>query len=231
MVDVRVLCTKCSAQNIFSEYAEKSVIVCRECGSSLEGLAPMPDRRVSEGLAPIPDRRVSKSALNFKTPPLHSSSPAQDVPVASRGTSSTDLRKTRGSRRWVGVLVFLVLATILVGAQWKLSVYSDIEPLYMPGRYAVVGLVFFMILMEAFRDGTTVGILCLLLPFYIIYYAITRIESYWRQGVFLAVVVMLGAEMYFLPEQSMLSHLREWATVQVERVGQSIHRAGDAPIE
>jgi hypothetical protein len=153
----------------------------------------------------------------------------QDVPTAGRSIPTYDSRKIQGSRPWLGLLVFLVLAALLIAPQT--GAFPATVKIYESGRYAVAGVAFFMVLMEAFRFGAFSGFLCLLVPFYAVFYAATRIESHWRKGIFFAVLAMFAGEMYFMRDRAMLTQLGDWANGRIDAIGQGIQRAGDAPME
>jgi hypothetical protein len=72
--------------------------------------------------------------------------------------------------------------------------------------------------------------LCLLVPLYLVWYAITRVESYWRQALVLSALALLIAEYAWLRERSVITITSEVVHRFIEYVGASIRRAGEAGV-
>jgi len=162
---------------------------------------------------------------------------ASVLPSSSRdnGPSSTinDVHKVRGKAkgqaRWLGWLLFVVLAGLLVGAQYYVQQNSHYLGLYQKISWSVYGLIYLIVLMFAAEDSYLQAILCALVPCYVIFYAFTRMESNALRGTFLAVVVSIGAEIYYLHDQALLLLLQKQLNLFIENVGKLIQDAGKSP--
>ena len=100
---------------------------------------------------------------------------------------------------------------------------------YEKGRSLAVGLSMLLVLIVAFYDGTLQGVLSLLLPFYILYYAIVRMEFNLIRGIFLGVCVALVFEVHVLPTRSLLLATQGGFERMITRVNELIQRAGEPP--
>ncbi|MDZ4198994.1 MAG: hypothetical protein U1E27_06890 [Kiritimatiellia bacterium] len=228
MADIRMICPMCSTGNVFSEYSDESARVCRQCGLSLHSALTGGQSQEPSAVQPLRVREQTRK----KPPPIPATAAvdhADPIPTAGRAAPLPGADRSRGMGRWGLLLSLLGFSGLLIGAQ-ALSAFSPpIESAYLNGRYGAVALGALLILVEAFRDSAGQGFLCLLAPFYILYYGLTRVQSYWRQGLTLALLAMIVSELHFIPKRAMIHELGDWTSAQVDGVGRSIQRAGDAP--
>ena len=97
-------------------------------------------------------------------------------------------------------------------------------------RLGIVPVVWIWTMVLAFREGYLPGFLCLLLPPYLLYYAFSRVESYPLRGTFFAVVLALGAEVYFMPDNAWALMAQDW-TRRLADGGQGLIKdAGESPV-
>lgn len=218
MADIQVTCGECSAANVFSEYSDPASRTCRHCGRPLETRAE--ENPEHGGL------RV-RGRTRRDPPPLPAETPPCDVPVAGRAPPVSGKGRAGGIGRWGFLLSLLFFSALLVAPQAFLARYPALEPVYLPGRFAALAAVALMILVDAFRDSAAQGLLCLFAPLYVVYYSLSRVESYWRQGIVVAVLLMIGAELFFLPERAMVTGFRDWTSDRIESVSRAIRWAGD----
>jgi hypothetical protein len=97
------------------------------------------------------------------------------------------------------------------------------------GRLILFLAIHLVVILVAFDDGLLQGFLCLLVPFYIVYYAFTRLESLPLRGAFLAVYVWLLAELYFLPRHSFIQMVQTAFTTQASNVSGLIQGLSKEP--
>ncbi len=136
----------------------------------------------------------------------------------------------RHSSPVLGWLIFILLTAVVIGAQFVYMRMEEYRDAYRVFRLVYLGLACLMVLYDAFRDSMARGLMCMFIPFYIFFYAITRVDSYWRQGVFVSSVVMLGMEMVFLPKEALLTLAEVQVNAFIRNVAGMIERAGDAPM-
>ena len=195
----------------------------------------MPERvQESEPLKIRLQERESKTGLTGKEMDVDVLARA----VAARETDSvlgevhkarTQVKKSTGIWLW---LILLLVGGGLVG--WQYAVAEGVGPAWLADGYGmaravVAGLAAVLVLVVAFYEGWVQGVLCLLLPFYILYYAIVRMEFNMVRGLFLGVCVAIAVEVRLLPDESLLLSAQGRFDQFVASVNQKIKRAGEPP--
>ena len=231
MADILVKCRKCGRENKVSEYAAAGAVACPSCGTPLEfesaavKQARLQVRRIDGGRGEtLTGSEVDRLKPTGETLTLPQSAPSMTEVYE-------DVHKVRQKTHvpyaiwnWIA---FVAVAGILVGAQWYTTVVNLAWfNFYFWGRYAVWGVVLLLVLMVAFEDGTGQGLLCLFAPLYILYYALVRVEYYWLRGMFMAVIVGMGAELYYLEDKAALTVAQHHVNEFINGVGTQIERVG-----
>lgn len=233
MADIQVKCRKCRRETKVSEYAVSGEVKCPGCGTPLEFTSQSTQtarlrlkredtatngRPAGAGLKPSTAAEATAERTAPKLDVL------QDVHKARQ-----KVKRPLAIWNW---LAFLALAGALIGAEYFVTVINrSFMPYYLMGRWGIWGFVALLVLIVAFEDGTAQGLLCLFVPLYIVYYALVRLEYYWLRGLFLAVLVGIGMELYYLPNQSAVVLVQNKVNEFVLGVGKQIERAGESPIE
>lgn len=230
MADISVQCSECGRATVVSEFAAPETLRCPGCGRPL----PLPPPKTSSELTLRPSEERSKKTLSGTV--LDNNLLARAV--AARETESvlaevhkarTPVKKMSGFGLW---LALLVVGGGLVG--WQYAVARDLGPEflrrgYVTGRNLLATFSALPVLVVAFYDGLTQGLLCLLLPFYIVYYVVVRMEFNVLRGMFLGLCVGLAVETRLLPQQSLLAAAQSGFDNFVISVTRLIHRAGEPP--
>lgn len=125
-----------------------------------------------------------------------------------------------------GIMVFLFVTGLMVGYQWQAARFADFLPFYTWSRNIMVLVAFWLVVADAFQSGLLQAALCVFLPPYTIVYATSRLTSYILRGLFLAALVVLAAELYFIPEESVALALQGVLAGFIESVDGLILRAG-----
>ena len=99
----------------------------------------------------------------------------------------------------VGFTVFgLLLAHQLL--EWEVVSQSDL----LMGRNILLVVFFAVLIIEAFTSDLLQGILCLFFLPYTIFYGIIMCQTGALKGFTIAVVLFLGAEIYFIPDEAIV---------------------------
>ncbi|OQW95300.1 MAG: hypothetical protein BWK77_07730, partial [Verrucomicrobia bacterium A1] len=213
MADIVLICPGCNKETRFSEYAAEESTVCPTCGATIK-------RPATEKSTRLKIRRIEHSEQEARLSGKDAAKPsAQDnaTQVAASASTVTQMRSVLGNVHkartitkgpsviwaWVG---FLLLSGLLVGWQYQFKGDRQLMGYYYWIRNGVGGIFWLMVMITAFEDTMTQGMLCLLLPFYIVYYVFVRLEMYWLRGVFAGVFVGICAEMYFIPNEALLTY-------------------------
>lgn len=219
MADRTVVCKQCGETLKVSEYADTKSIVCRECGTAVT----------------LPPPGPSKSrTMNFKAPevpPLPVATPDQVAATLKGLRQVEDIEKDRArlpKMVW-GWITFISLSLLLLGGIWACRETDIFDKVYLIGRWIVVLIVFLLLCADAFSDAYVTGFLCMFLLPYTVFYGLTSADYYPLRGAFAAILVMICAEVWLLPEDSLMTHANDIATVVIDFGQNNIRRAGEAP--
>jgi hypothetical protein len=183
MPDVSIECPSCGKTITVSEFVDLSQLVCRSCGGRFT-VEPEEDQ---EGGGNASDAEESgllqgQPAAAFTPPP---------APVVARVKTQPRrrFRWTYQLKCWavfagVGILAFLLRYGGILGSD-ALGLLIEYGPL-------VVLVLWLYVTFCAFRDSIMAGVLCLLVPFYALYYAFWSLEDYMFRAVYAGVLVGLG---------------------------------------
>lgn len=231
MADIQLKCAQCGKETTVSEFASVESLACPACGAALS----LPERGAETAALKIRlQERESKTGLTGQE---------MDVDVLARAVAAketdsvlgevhkarTQLQKSTGLWLWV---VLLLVGGGLIG--WQYAVAEGLGPDWLTDSYPVVrsvvsGLATVIVLVVAFYEGWVQGVLCLLLPFYILYYSIVRMEFNLVRGLFLGVCVALVVEVKILPKQSLMIAAQGGFERMIVNVNRLIQRAGEPP--
>jgi len=230
MADILVKCGACGAEIKVSEYAAGGV-TCTSCGATLnlpsnsKTSARLQVRKIdSHQRATLTDRAPATTAAEDRDR-ARSAAKAEEV---LEGVHKIRERVKKPRAIW-GWLLFLLLGAALIGAQYVIKENAQVAQYYPITRDVAAAIVSILVIVVAFQDGTGQGLLCLLLPFYILYYAFVRLDSYWIRGLFAAVYLALGTELYFMPSEARIVNLQKEMNQRIESVNKLMQRASEPP--
>jgi len=191
---VRVTCPRCSKTLTIAEDAHSDAFVCHYCGQKLEKKVRLrkDDDRPKLALRSEEEDGIGVSA----TATEGDGAPEQSAQPAQYRYSPTRERRDQGSRKLrVGAwLTFLVLGGALGYARYG-GVLSGTQ-IGMIKQYGPLIILAFhlLILLKAFRDSMFSGMLCLLVPFYSLYYLFIISDDFILRGVVAGVLVGIGQD-------------------------------------
>lgn len=222
MADIRIVCSECGQENVFSEYSRPETRRCRKCDSPLasEQSAIKRKLRVRKMEA---DGGGGGDLSSSSTPPEAGGKQSATTP---KDKAESGHKPKSPSSFLLGLLLFIVLGGILLGLQYYGRTDQKLGTIYSIVRLAALGLGFLLVVVDAFMEGQIPGFLALLFPPYLAYYALVRLDSFWRQGIFLAVVLMLAAEMYFMKNDALITHANRYIQKKIDYVSEQLDKAG-----
>jgi DNA-directed RNA polymerase subunit RPC12/RpoP len=194
MADVSLHCLSCSKTITVSQFADHTKLNCPDCGSNMSLSAPVETLELDRPGLRLRQNRPPASQDNDDEEPSQADL-MQKVFMPGRGIVRK--RTVSGSIKQIiaASLIFLVLA----GAMYVLR-YRDILPdsalgyMQSYGPYLVIAL-HFTIVTLAFRDSALSGVLCLLVPFYSLYYLLVA-DLMFLRAITLALLVGLGQDTF-----------------------------------
>ncbi|MBU1908831.1 MAG: hypothetical protein KJ726_02160 [Verrucomicrobia bacterium] len=230
MADIEIRCAQCGKEIVVSEFASAESLICPACGQPMA----LPERHEPATLTMRTMDRKSKTGLTGAEMDMDVLARA----VAAKETESVlgEVHKARTAiKKSTTLWLFIVLLIVgggLVG--WQYAVAKHLGPgalaeWYVIGRSAVVGLSTLLVLIVAFYEHPWQGVFCLLLPFYILYYVIVRMEYNLLRGMYLGVCVAIAAEAYLVPDRSLMLQAQARFNQFTEKGSRLIQRAGEPP--
>jgi hypothetical protein len=155
---------------------------------------------------------------------------AAPIQAGARLFAATEADRARSPSLVLGLVVLLLVGGAAVGGTWYVREHGEWRDVFLAARWFVLGVPALLVCLEAFQESAAQGMLCLLVPLYLVWYAITRVESYWRQALVLSALALLIAEYAWLRERSVITITSEVVHRFIEYVGASIRRAGEAGV-
>lgn len=223
MADIKIKCSGCGKENVFSEYSRPESRRCRKCDAAL-----------MEG------ESSAKTKLRVRKPePEADEIPnlKEDEPVADKREQSSSTPKDKKKSKpkpkkpssfLLGLTAFVVFGGLLAGLQYFGQGDRNLLELYKTVRLFALGLGFLIVVVDAFKESQVSGFLALLFPPYLIYYALLKLNSFWRQGLFMAVVLMLTTEMYFMKDDAIIREANRYVQKKVDYVSEQLEKAGNS---
>jgi len=191
MPDIEITCSKCGNVVTVSEFADADGMVCHLCGEPLHKPQLM-------SLEPRPLTRRLKINWNqpLNTPADETSAPVETNPapagaVREEGARPRKIRMSRPVGSW---LLFLLLGGFMYYWRYQVGLSdSQIEQVRFFGPIIVLAFQV-LISVRAFADSVFQGILCLIVPFYSLYYLLMVCDSYLLRAVVVAVLIGIGQD-------------------------------------
>ena len=232
MPDILIQCPECSREYKVSEYATVDNMKCVTCGAGLS----RPSAGYDSGLAPL---RLKGAG---RPPKLAGVVPAlPDVPdalaiaggpvvYAAPMVNVHHTEEVQDARRWVAYVVALFVLGALVGFQYYSKQLESYLTYYIWARNGLAIGSYGLVVLLAFQDHFGPGLVCLFIPPYALFYTATSIESGILRGVFYGMMLVMVAEVYFLPDHSALLAVAELVNALIRDVDGLILKASESPI-
>jgi DNA-directed RNA polymerase subunit RPC12/RpoP len=228
--DVIVKCSQCGHECTVSEHASSGTITCPECHAELlissENVMPKSKLQLKR-------KEEQKSRLVLDAEKEEKEEQRRRDIEEFNPTAIQDVHKTRETvkmpRSVWSWITFLAFAGALIGVQYKLAENPGWTNHYIMARSGIAALTALIICIDAFHDSTVQGLFCLFIPFYIIYYAFVRCDSYFLRGLTMAVLVTLGAELHFMGNKAVVLQFQQQINQIIAGGSSLIDRASDAP--
>lgn len=237
MADFKLECMNCGALFQVSEYIESPTVRCPQCDEELE--IAKAALKIDSGLRVCHDKMGSGLAESDSTvppvaePPPMSKKMKKEMQKArrleeKRKKDKKDPYERNAPKPWHGWVVLVLMTAVLLGLQ---HVGAGENAGYYRIRLVLFPLIYLMIIVTAFKEGYLCGFLCLLLPPYLFYYAVSRTDVFYIRGAFTAMIICLVMELYYNSERAFFTHAKSSINQIIDGGAGAINRAGSAGVE
>lgn len=190
MADIELTCSTCGNVITVSEFADHSGIVCNTCGSRLAKADTADQPQTQTPLAMKLKTKKAEPASQKQAPIADNSDVVRAEKMATAKSKSTVTGQTAGS--WV---LFIALGGFMGYARYggnpSINVYMGYVQLIAP--YVVIAFIVLVVL-KAFKDSIFQGTLCLLVPFYWLYYLFSCCDDYYLRATITGLLVGIGED-------------------------------------
>lgn len=190
MADLELTCLECGKTLSVSEFVDDRALVCRSCGARLE--------RPAGGSAQKPKAQRKLSATGRPREDAAEAEQEEKAEADRVWTGKKELSKKDMKARVVHHRYALALFIVLGGLMAYLRYGGGLPPdmLAREREYAMYGLLglHVAIILKAFEDNVFQGILCLLIPFYSVYYIAAESDSLYLKAIIGAVAIGIGQD-------------------------------------
>ena len=201
MADIEAKCPQCGKVIMVSEFADLARLTCRACNSPFK----KPESAAAPVIAP-PPKSTSKLRVQRDTPPTPAATqePAQAT-ARQDGTGGervvARIERKENADKPVHVrqnLYSWLIFIILGGACGYLRYGNGLSPdwLAMFAEYGWIIMVAFhiIVVLKAFKDSVFQGVLCLLIPFYSLYYLFAVSDDFYMRSAIGGLLVLVGQD-------------------------------------
>jgi len=209
VADIAITCHHCKSVNTLSQFVDDTQLRCRACGERILKSGKAPDAVEGEGPeasdAPRKQSTLRLAKRRQESPETTAEEPSTLTPIFP--TSPTDdpnrkleIRpKVNVTRRGIShALVAAGLFVVLGGVMGYLRYGGVLSPkhLALAAKYAWIVIVGFyvMIVIKAMTDNMLQGILCLLVPGYVLYYIFAVSDEFYLRALLAGALIGFGQD-------------------------------------
>lgn len=185
MADIKITCPQCGKTIIVSEFIDTDSLICHFCGEKL---------KKHESIS-------TKTKLSIQTHPIKEADiPADNIIRADETTPQIEKKKEKAKGKSIIIhsLVSWILFIIVGGIMWKMRygnglTQSHMKMLAQYGPFIVIGF-HSIIVVTAWKVSVFQGILCLLVPFYSLYYLFIISDNFFMRAVVAGLLIGVGED-------------------------------------
>jgi endogenous inhibitor of DNA gyrase (YacG/DUF329 family) len=231
MADITLSCPGCGKQVTVSEYVDAAT-PCPQCGRPLDKNAA----RAGSAEHGQPDKPHLASMLGrdslVDADRVAVAEPAFDTTARPPATRRKRGRDYSEFQLWLHYIFSWLCFLVLLGGflYWQREGQHDAQIMnsYKAARWWLAAGAWLAVVIPAFQESWVQGLLNLLIPPYTLYYALNRLDHFYLRAFYIAVVLMLAAEFYFLPGHTVLhiaqDNIAQWTSGIRDQIRHAGHR-------
>ncbi len=190
MTDIQIACDSCGKIIRVSQYVKADHLACPACGA--------PIHKVDDGTVPKPGitrLRLRNAPADFDSTETTKTDDEWSYHEMMRSIPKSDERSRHLLHVWLSTLLFLVLGGIAYALRYH-ELFSNVVP-YISAYGPYTLILFWIVSMHmAFKEEVFLGILCLLVPFYWIYYLFLVADKFYLRAIVAAFLVAVAVDSY-----------------------------------
>jgi hypothetical protein len=223
MPDITIVCRECGREHKVSEYAKVESLKCAGCKAPLQ----LPQKEA-------PPRGISVAQPKPKAPETMPDAPkavqavhkAQGDTVATSSVHDKEVELTKPPW-WHAVVCFALVAGLGGYFLTHVNQYQNYLQYYVWARNILFLGTILLVLVIAYHDSMWFTAVSIVFPPYMLWYAWTRLESFALKGLFFGIIAVLVAEVYYLRDYAIATHVQQFLGEVVVTVDDLIERAAE----
>lgn len=223
MADISLTCKSCSHVFAISEFVNKPEVECVKCGTSIE--VPKAASRTKLKLKPR-DTEADANSVKNSIAEGFKERKAQEK-IAATESLGDKAKKVSSAWEWV---IFLIVAGALISTMVTLYNGNGSEQMltvYRIAMWILVPSVWIAVIASGFGQSKMTGFALILVAPYWLYFALSRIDAKLLRGFATAIILTVGAEFHFLPQESLIRKLQTNVNSVVTGTQESISRPAE----
>jgi len=204
MADIQVECPGCGKPVTVSEFVDLNQLTCRSCGAPFRGAT-------GEEIPEVAESETQESPVVSHPPPPEDTVPNTVIARVQRGRP-TRFRMTHSMMSWILLAVLGLIALYIRFGGWLNTDHIAWIESYGP---IILLAIHVYVVFKAFRDSVFQGVLCLLVPFYSIYYALVLCYDYTARALIVGALLGLGWDSIRVmldQAETILPAINDWLT-------------------
>ena len=204
MADIELKCAACGKHHVFSEYSDVDSRRCGQCGAPLATATSAEEDPLSLNRAPPLRPKLGGWMYGGQSREI----PEGHAILQGRAEHAEERMATQPKvGPVVRYAVLVAVALLMIIPQWLGRGHEGMLAFYLNYRYVLIGIAVVLALYDALKDSVLQAIFCLIIPFYIIFYAFYRVDSYWRSGFVMGVLAGTVSESFLIASDSLFAAL------------------------
>jgi hypothetical protein len=192
MPDIDIACPECKKHFRVSEFITSETITCPNCDAQVPLAAPGEKREPSK-----PKKKLVLKEIVDLTPEERGEPPAEEWTFSEQMESSKrETPKPKLTHHIASWSIFLVLGGLMGGLKYGNIVETDLSTFWKFSPYIVIAFNV-LVVIKALKDDIFQGLLCLLVPFYWIYYLFSVSDDFYMRSVCAGLLVGVAEDSFY----------------------------------
>ncbi len=192
MPDIDIACPKCEKHFRVSEFITAESITCPNCN------IPVPLRAPGEKPEPTkPKKKLVLKEIEDPTPEELGEPPAEEWTFSEQMEATRrEAPKEKMTHHIASWAIFLVLGGLMGALKYGSIVEADLSTFWKYSPYIVIAFNLIVVI-KALKEDIFQGLLCLLVPFYWVYYLFSVSDDFYMRAVCAGLLVGIAEDSFY----------------------------------